>query len=244
VNGGRRWKRCFTSTEVHSSYSALGTGSLVKENLAASLRKAIAEGRLLPGQRVIEGKWAREFGVAQASVREAINLLISEGFVVKDAGRSARVVRYSEQDVQQIYEVRTALESRAAFLACQQRADLQSVEAAVDQMAAAVDAGDVHTLIESDLHFHVSLAEASENPLLTSLIRRLVSPLFAFVLLRVLKCHQGVEIWREQLLPHYRMVEIIREGDPTLAQQYAQHALTRFADSARGLWGGTSSARA
>jgi hypothetical protein len=40
------------------------------------------------------------------------------------------------------------------------------------------------------------------------------------------------------------MVEIIREGDPTLAQQYAQHALTRFADSARGLWGGTSSARA
>jgi DNA-binding GntR family transcriptional regulator len=153
VNGGRRWKRCFTSTEVHSFYSALGTGSLVKENLAASLRKSITEGRLLPGQRVIEGKWAHEFGVAQASVREAINLLISESFLVKDAGRSARVVRYTEQDVQQIYEVRNALESRAAFLACQWRADLRSVEAAVDRMAAAVDAGDVHTSLRAIFAF-------------------------------------------------------------------------------------------
>src|SRR5947209_3885216 len=82
VNGGRRWTRCFTSTEVHSFSNLLGTGSLVKESLAASLKNAITEGRLVPGQRVVEGKWAREFGVAQASVREAINLLISEGYVV------------------------------------------------------------------------------------------------------------------------------------------------------------------
>ncbi len=65
------------------------TGSLVKEHLAGQLKDAIVQGRLSPGQRVVEGAWAREFGVAQASVREAINLLITEGFLVKSAGRSA-----------------------------------------------------------------------------------------------------------------------------------------------------------
>lgn len=238
MSGGRRWKRCFTPTKIHSSSNALGAGSLVKENLAASLKSAITEGRLLPGQRVVEGKWARDFGAAQASVREAINLLISEGFVVKDAGRSARVVRYTEQDVQQIDEVRMALEGRAAFLACRQRADLRSVEAAVDGMAAAMKSSDLRMLIESDLRFHLGLAEASGNPLLTDLVRHLISPLFAFVLLRMLKSHQGPGVWSEQLPPHRHLIGMIREGDPALAQQYAQHAIARFADSAHGLWGG------
>ena len=53
--------------------------------------------------------------MAQASVREAINLLITEGFLVRDAGRSARIVNYREQDVvRHIYEVRAAIEGLAA----------------------------------------------------------------------------------------------------------------------------------
>ncbi len=213
----------------------------MKESLAASLKSAITEGRLLPGQRVIEGTWAREFGVAQASVREAINLLISEGYVVKDAGRSARVVRYTERDVRQIYETRIALEGMAAFLACRRRADLLNVEAAVDGMAAALNSNDVRSLVESDLRFHLELAEASGNPLLADLIHRLVSPLFAFVLLRVLKNHGALQAWSAEFPPHRRLVKMIREGNPALAQQYAQHSMARFASSAHGLWGGTVS---
>ena len=46
--------------------------------------------------------------MAHASVREAINLLIAEGFLVNDAGASARVVTYREQDVTHVHEVRQA----------------------------------------------------------------------------------------------------------------------------------------
>src|ERR1700688_4537807 len=97
---------------------------LIKENLASALKQTIMDGGLARGQRVIEGRWAKEFGSAQASVREAINLLIAEGFLVKDAGRSARVVNYREPDVTQLYEVRAALEGLAAELACFHQADL------------------------------------------------------------------------------------------------------------------------
>src|SRR5450755_3817002 len=93
-------------------------GVLLKEQLASALKQVIVTGRLHAGQRVVETVWPQEFSAAQASVREAINLLITEGFLVKDAGRSARVVNYRELDVAHIYEVRAAMEGLAAKSAC------------------------------------------------------------------------------------------------------------------------------
>jgi DNA-binding GntR family transcriptional regulator len=80
--------------------------ALVKDAVADRLRVEIASGALRPGIRIVEGYWARKFGVAQASIREAINLLAQEGFVTKASGRSARVVNLTEQDVLHIFQVR------------------------------------------------------------------------------------------------------------------------------------------
>src|SRR5580698_2270395 len=104
------------------------TSLLIKQSLAAKLREEIIEGHLSPGQRIIEGYWARKFGVAQTSVREAINLLISEGFATKASGRSARVTSYSEADIAQIYELRGALEGLAARLATERQVDLTPLQ--------------------------------------------------------------------------------------------------------------------
>ena len=106
---------------------------MLKAELAGFLKHSILSGRLLPGERVVEGTWAREAGVAQASVREAINLLITEGFLVKDAGRSARVPRYTQSDIDRIYQVRGALEALATRLAAEVRADLTAAEEALDR---------------------------------------------------------------------------------------------------------------
>jgi DNA-binding GntR family transcriptional regulator len=211
-------------------------GALVKEHLAGALKHAIMQGRLLPGQRVIEGKWAMEFGVAQASVREAINLLISEGFLVKDSGRSARVVNYREQDVVELYQVRGSLEALAAHLAAAGQPDLSRLESAYEAMKHAADQGDMRALIERDFDFHTALAEASGNPVLVEMLRRLLSPLFAFILIRVLKSGQGPQAWSDDLPRHRRIIEIIREGNGVVAAQYVQHAVSRFAASAYRVW--------
>src|ERR1700741_3743780 len=99
--------------------SILTSDGLVKHNLADLLLEEIRNGTLPPGVRIVEGKWARKFGVAQGSIREAINILAQDGFVTKESGRSARVVSFSEQDVLQIFEVRGVLEGLAARLAAQ-----------------------------------------------------------------------------------------------------------------------------
>lgn len=211
-------------------------GSLVKQNLAQALKNAILEGSLLPGQRVVEGKWARHFRVAQASVREAINLLVAEGFLTKDSGRSARVVRYSRADVTRIYEVRAALEGMAAQLAAERKADLGKLDAALSAMRAAARKRDTAALIESDLAFHLALCEASGNSLLLEMARRVLTPLFAFVELRVLQTGQGPEPWIAEFPVFRRMVELIREGDSFLAGRYVHRAIERFLLSAYAVW--------
>jgi DNA-binding transcriptional regulator YhcF (GntR family) len=93
--------------------STLATDGLVKNSLAARLRAEIMSGTLAPGARIVEGKWAPLFGVAQGSVREAINLLAQDGFVTKESGRSARVIHFSERAVAQLYELRGVIEGSA-----------------------------------------------------------------------------------------------------------------------------------
>jgi DNA-binding GntR family transcriptional regulator len=212
------------------------TAGLLKEHLAAQLKCAIVDGRLMPGQRVVEGAWAREFGAAQASVREAINLLISEGFLVKSAGRSARVPRYSEKDVGQIYEVRGALEGLAARLASGAKADLAMMESALTRMEEASARGDVRGLVDADLAFHLALAEASGNPLLIDMLNRLLRPLFTFILVRVGETRETTMSWAPDLPRHRGMINLIREGTPSLAGHYVEHCVGCFVASARVVW--------
>jgi DNA-binding GntR family transcriptional regulator len=216
--------------------AAAETRPLLKEQLASQLREAIMQGRIDLGQRVVESAWARECGVAQASVREAINLLIIEGFLVKSAGRSARVPLYTQRDIVQIYEVRAALEGMAAQLAAAARTDVRPLEAALEQMEAAVARSDVKALVDSDLAFHLALADASGNPLLAEMLGRVLRPLFTFVLLRMMKTHADPQIWQPDLPRHREMIYLIRESSPAVAGQFVQHCVACFAARARSVW--------
>jgi DNA-binding GntR family transcriptional regulator len=222
---------------VYISNTIRGEASLlVKQSLATKLREEIIQGHLAPGQRIVEGYWARRFGVAQTSVREAINLLIGEGFVTKASGRSARVTSYTEADIAQIYELRGALEGLAARLATERRVDLAPLREALKEMRRATKQGEIRRLIEADLHFHLCLCKLSGNQLLYVQVRTLLVPLFAFVSMRVVQVHQTAKAWESDLDRHRRMVELIDEGDPTAAEFIVRATLQQFAARAHGIW--------
>ena len=61
---------------------------LIKNHLPDEFRSEILNGSLKPGERIVEGKWAAQFGVARTSIREAINILAQAGFVIKVPGHS------------------------------------------------------------------------------------------------------------------------------------------------------------
>src|SRR6202048_5600428 len=156
------------------AHSSLTGNGFVKHDLADRLRTEIMNGSLPRGVRIVEGKWAQKFGVAQGSIREAINILALEGFVNKESGRSARVVHLTERDVAQLYELRGALEGLAARLAVEARPDLSKLQSAVDGVRRAANEGSCKALLQCDLRFHLELCELSGNPYVVDHSRRLL----------------------------------------------------------------------
>jgi DNA-binding GntR family transcriptional regulator len=216
--------------------SALPTDGLVKKNLAERLRAEIMSGSLPPGARIVEGKWAPRFGVAQGSIREAINLLAQDGFVTKASGRSARVIHLSEQAVTQLYELRGAIEGLAARLAVSAHSNLSVLQAAVDAMRQAARSGNCESLLDGDLRFHLELCEISRNPFVLEHARRILLPFFAFVRMRVTASGQQTSAWDKDLEAHQRIVDLLREGEGEVAEQYVKKAMARFAQTAYDNW--------
>src|SRR5579859_2566130 len=168
--------------------------ALVKDAVADRLRAEIASGALRPGVRIVEGYWAQKFGVAQASIREAINRLAQEGFVTKASGRSARVVNLTEQDVLQIYEVRGALEGLAARLLAARSDGIQPLELALDMMRRASKEKRPAELLDADLKFHLELCRLSNNAYVFDHAKRVLLPVFAFARIRVISSGQDSRV--------------------------------------------------
>src|SRR6201989_1653769 len=212
------------------------SGSLVKSALANRLRDEISSGALPPGVRIIEGTWGRKLGVAQGSIREAINLLAQEGFVTKISGRSARVVILNEQDVLQLYDLRGAMEGLAARLAAARRSDVAKLQEAVDAMRRASKKNRTADLVDADREFHLELCRISGNPHLMEHAGRVLLPFFAFARIRIIASKQDTSAWDRDLDAHQRVVDLIREGEGEIAEQYIRHAMARFAQTAYGNW--------
>src|SRR5260370_4280960 len=218
------------------AHSALTGSRFVKHDLADRLRTEIINGSLPRGVRIVEGKWAQKFGVAQGSIREAINILAIEGFVNKESGRSARVIHLTERDVAQLYELRGALEGLAARLAVQMRPDLSKIQAAVDSMRRAANEGNCETLLQHDLQFHLELCALSGNPFIVEQSRRLLVPFFAFVRMRVAASGQTTSPWDKDLEAHQRIIDLVRDAEREVPDQYVQKPITRFAKTAYDNW--------
>src|SRR5205814_9053269 len=107
---------------------------LLKENVAQRLREEILAARIAPGEKIVEGKWAREYGVAQISVREALNILTAQGFVTKGHGRSARVLKLERANIIHIYQVRGALEGLAVRLIAEDKLPVEDPEPAFNEI--------------------------------------------------------------------------------------------------------------
>jgi DNA-binding GntR family transcriptional regulator len=209
---------------------------LLKNSVAERLREEILNGSLQPGSRIVEAKWATRFGVAQASVREAINILAQAGFVSKAAGRSARVIHLSEDDVAHIYQLRGAVEGLAARLAAQSKPNLNVLQATMDVMRESAASGNREELLDCDLLFHLELCELSGNPYVIQHGRRILLPFFAFVRMRVVASGQETAAWDRDLEAHQRIIDLLREGEGEIAEQYVKKAMERFAKTAYDNW--------
>jgi DNA-binding GntR family transcriptional regulator len=81
------------------------------------LREQLLTGALPPGTRLAQGELAATFGVSRMPIRQALQTLASEGLVELVTGATAVVTPMSIPELQELYEIREALEPLATRLA-------------------------------------------------------------------------------------------------------------------------------
>jgi DNA-binding GntR family transcriptional regulator len=150
-----------------------------------TLREAIVEGRMAPGEPVVEAQLSKQLGVSRAPLREALRTLENEGLVVSEPWRGAIVAPLTERGVNELQAFRRLLEVFAAEQVLDREdADITSLNALVAEMERCAEAGDLVCMNQADVQFHTRIVEMSGNRLLLDIWRSYVSPIRRALALR------------------------------------------------------------
>ncbi len=217
------------STSPPTSLPRDGDLSLT-EQVFNALKGEILRSQIRPGSVVIEGDLAERFGVSKTPIREALRLLVQDGWIEVMPRRGYLVRPIGLDDLREVYELRRILESGVVRKVIEQMnrktvADLRRL------IEAQADAGDsLETSIEASRDFHLSLARLTGNERLVKSVAALLDEVER--LLRMLPELVSVMTSTSEIEAHRRLVDALEEHDADLAESLM---LAHLADISRSL---------
>jgi DNA-binding GntR family transcriptional regulator len=135
----------------------------LSDQVVEFLTNAIIEGRYKSGERLVESKLQREFGISRAPIREAFLILEKNGLLTSIPRKGRFVRKISTKDIEENFVIRANLESLAARLAAAhlRSEDINKMELALSEMAQAAKGKDFQTYYKFHYEFHDIFLHAS-----------------------------------------------------------------------------------
>lgn len=210
------------------------TVGLIRALLSYLTSSDIGPGRRLPGERAL----SEAFGVGRAQLREAIKSLILLGVLEQRVGDGTYVTRdpasllpdviewgllLGRNQLSDLIEARQLLEVMLAPQAARNRTEEQAQRMAslIAEMRDA--AHDYDRYIQADVQFHMELAAASGNEVLTNVLRNIRSLVHVWAK-KVISAAQETE---SSLAMHVPVLDAVVAGDPAAAQEAMQALMNR-----------------
>ncbi|MDO5672411.1 MAG: GntR family transcriptional regulator [Actinomycetaceae bacterium] len=180
------------------------------------IRDRIVSGEYPPGYRLVERELAEATGASRVPVREAIRGLASEKFVTLVPRKGAVVTPLVPEDLDEIFEVREALEVQECVLAAKKAGpdDVARMRVVLDEAARALKAGETEAVNQANAKFHELLVEMSHNTVLSEVLRPLKNRLEWIFR----QNHNQRTICEE----HEEIAQAIAEGDIEAARDLAR----------------------
>lgn len=147
-----------------------------------TLREAILKGELKPGERLMELQLASRLGVSRTPIREAIRMLELEGLAVTMPRKGAEVARMTEKDMEDVLQIRKALDELAVGLACDNMTEesLEQLRAALKNFEESTRSRDVKKIAQADVEFHDTIYQAADNPKLVNMLNNLREQMYRY----------------------------------------------------------------
>lgn len=190
-----------------------------RDSTVDAVRDLILAGHYGPGARLGEVELADAIGVSRTPVREALRHLSAEGLVEITPNKGARVVAWSEAELEQVFDLRAQVEGLAARLAAQRATDEQLE--GLHRLAARhllatedVDHRDLDLIYRLNSDFHGAVVAAVGGSSLPAVLGSLVH---TAVLFRTLHTFDEPAMLRSAH-HHVELVAAMRARDPEWAE--------------------------
>lgn len=177
-----------------------------------TLREAILKGELKPGERLMELQLASKLGVSRTPIREAIRMLEQEGLAVTIPRKGAEVAKMTIKDMEDVLEVRDALDELAVRIACRKMTDEQKArlnETKAEFVKYATEGKDVKKIAAADVKFHDVIYDSTDNAKLVIMINNLREQVYRY---RV-EYLKNAENYPALIEEHERIVQALMDGD-------------------------------
>lgn len=184
------------------------THKLTSAKLAEDLRRRIVQGELAPTFRLRQREIAEHYNVSGMSARDAVKVLLKEGFAKQEGAKTVVVAPLSPMDFLEIMELREALEPRALKLSGP-RLSAKTFAAIRDTLGKPGDSWTPEETAERHWSFHSLLYSRASRPRLLAILERLNGNLARYML--PLWSTVGIgEDWRPH---HLRLVSLVENND-------------------------------
>lgn len=185
-----------------------------------TLRQAILTGELKPGERLMEIHLANRLGVSRTPIREAIRKLELEGLVKMIPRRGAEVAQITEKSMNDVLEVRRAMDVLCVELACERISDeeLERLKKACTDFEQAVKTKDAKRIAQADVALHDIILHATGNMRLIQLVNNLSEQMYRYRFEYIKDFSQ-----HERLVEEHRIIyESLVQKDKETASQAAK----------------------
>lgn len=176
-----------------------------------TLRQAILRGELKPGERLMEIHLAQKLGVSRTPVREAMRKLELEGLVRMIPRKGAVVAEITISDLEDVLEVRMALEELAVKLACKMLTpeQIEEIGSLADEFEQTLYGEDVGACAQADMRFHEAIYEATGNGRLVQILNNLREQMYRYRMeyLKDRDAHQQL------VQEHAEILKALADGD-------------------------------
>jgi DNA-binding GntR family transcriptional regulator len=145
-----------------------------------SIKEYILEGRLDEESRLTEEFLSSQLGISKSPIREALNRLEAEGLIRIEARRGAYLRSFSNKEVDDLYDVREALEVHAVRMGVFTPTLVKELRASVKRLRVHLKANDRTKYIDEDVSFHAAIARATGNSRLCDVLENIQNQIWLF----------------------------------------------------------------
>ncbi|PTL38105.1 GntR family transcriptional regulator [Alkalicoccus saliphilus] len=144
----------------------------IKDLAYESLKEAIISGELTPDKSITEEELANSLGISRTPLREAINLLINDGLILKRNSR-LKVAPLTKQELNNLFSIREALEVMATRQATKNvdQDFISRLRKIMNKMKHAEDIEDTEEVVKLGSYFHEEIIKQANNPLLEDMLK-------------------------------------------------------------------------